>query len=73
MESINLDITAKVILTIGAGDKAPMFIQSDSQQPCLLGMNAAPALGLAFLDARGVALRQQHPLSSPHAGLNIII
>ena len=70
-----LDITAKVTLTMEAGGKAvkvPVFIQPDSQQPCLLGMNAAPALGIAFLDAQGVALRQLLPLSSPHAKVSLI-
>ena len=63
-----LDITAKVTLTMEAGGKAvkvPVFIQPDSQQPCLLGMNAAPALGMSFLDAHGKALRQQSPQPFP--------
>ena len=57
--SYQLDITAKVTLTIGAGGKAlkvPVLIQPLSQQPCLLGMNVAPDLGVCFLDAYGKAL-----------------
>ena len=70
-----LDITAKVTLTMEAGGKAvkvPVFLQPDSQQPCLLGMNAAPALGISFLDAHDAALRQQSPLSSPHAKVRLV-
>ena len=33
------------------------FIQPDSTQPCLLGMNALPALGLSFLNAKGKPLQ----------------
>ena len=70
-----LNITAKVTLTMEAGGRAvkvPVFIQPDSQQPCLLGMNAAPALGIAFFDARGTALRQQPSLSSPRAKVSLV-
>jgi hypothetical protein len=70
-----LDITAKVTLKMEAGGKAvkvPVFVQPDSQQPCLLGMNAAPALGISFLDARGAALQQESPLSFPVAKVSLV-
>ena len=51
-----LVITAQTTLTIEAdGESAcvPVFIQPDSEQPCLLGMNALPSLGLPFCRANG--------------------
>ena len=56
-----LNITAQVTFTVAAdGVSVPviLFIQPDSRQPCLLGMNAAPALQLSFLNARGEPLRR---------------
>ena len=35
-------------------------------------MNAAPALGVSFLDVRGASLQQQSPLSSLHAKVRLI-
>ena len=46
-EKRELDITAEVSLKIKAEGKAvtaPVFVQPESEQPCLLGMNTAPAL-----------------------------
>ena len=46
-----LVITARTNLTVKAEGKlacVPVFIQPDSDQLCLLGMNAAPSLGLSF-------------------------
>ena len=46
-EKRELDITAEVSLKIEAEGKAvtaPVFVQPESEQPCLLGMNTAPAL-----------------------------
>lgn len=43
-----LNITAQVTLSVAADGKTvnvPVFVQSDSQQSCLLGMNAIPKLG----------------------------
>ena len=60
-ERQELDITAEVSLKIEADAKAvtaPVFVQPDSEQPCLLGMNIAPALGLKFLDANGLPLKE---------------
>ena len=59
--SHELNITAQVTLTVEAdGVSIPvvLFVHPDSSQPCLLGMNAAPALGLKFLDAKGQPLRK---------------
>ena len=55
-----LDITAQITFTVEAdGVSVPVlfFIQPDSTQPCLLGMNALPALGLSFLNAKGKPLQ----------------
>ena len=53
-------ITAQVMLNITADGKsvsAPLFIEPDSEQKCLLGMNVAPLLGLKFT-------RSNHQLQS---------
>ena len=42
----------------GKAVKAPVFVQPDSEQPCLLVMNIAPALGLNFLDVNGIPLKE---------------
>ena len=54
-----LVITAQLNVTLEADGRsvsAPVFVQPDSEQPCLLGMNAAPLLGLSFLRANGKPL-----------------
>ena len=56
-----LNVTAQVTLKVEAdGVSVPvlLFIHPDSAQPCLIGMTAAPALGLFFLNARGLPLRR---------------
>ena len=53
-------VTAETNLTLMADGKTvfvPVFIQPDSSQSCLLGMNAAQPLGLLFLDGTGKPLR----------------
>ena len=53
-------VTAETNLTLMADGKTvliPVFIQPDSSQACLLGMNAAQPLGLLFLDSKGKPLR----------------
>ena len=55
-----LNISAETVLTVetdGTQIQTPVFIQPDSDQLCLLGMNAAPALNLQFLRANGVPLK----------------
>jgi len=68
-----LNVTAQVILNVEAdGVVAPivLFIQPDNSQPCLFGMNAAPALGLSFLNARGTPLRRA--ILSGHAWVGLV-
>ena len=55
-----LNISAEALLTMeadGTQIQTPVFIQPDSDQPCLLGMNAAPSLNLQFLRANGQPLK----------------
>ena len=55
-----LYITAQVDLPLqadGVSVTVPVFVQPNSAQECLLGMNAAPLLGLKFLDSKGRPLR----------------
>ena len=57
-----LNVTAQLKLTLSSDGKSvvvPVFVQPDSEQPCLLGMNAAPALGLKFLRSNGQPLQTQ--------------
>ena len=52
-------ITAEVALTLeadGRSAKVPVFVQPDSEQPCLLGTNAIPELGIQLLRSNGEAL-----------------
>jgi hypothetical protein len=56
-----IKVTAQVILQVetdGVSVPVLLFIQPDSCQPCLLGMNTTPALGLKFLSTRGQPLRK---------------
>ena len=48
--------TTLIICADGRSIQVPVFVQPFSKQDCLLGMNAAPSLGLQFLDSRN------HPL-----------
>ena len=57
-----LNVTAQVKLTLVSDGKSvvvPVFVQPDSEQSCLLGMNTAPALGLKFLRSNGQPLQTQ--------------
>ena len=66
-EGCELVITAQLQVTIQAdGESAciPVFVQPDSKQQCLLGMNTLPALGLTILRANGEPLivkQESHP------------
>ena len=54
-----LVVTAQLTIPIEAdGESAcvPVFVQPESSQACLLGMNALPALGFTLLRANGEAL-----------------
>ena len=47
-------------------------MQPDSSQDCLIGMNAAPALGLSFLDRNGIPLRMAGSVPVTTASVNLI-
>ena len=54
-----LDISAQVDLTAvvdGRSVRVPMFVQPQSDQECLLGMNVIPKLGIQLLRADGTSL-----------------
>ena len=56
----------QVTLNLSASVSVPVFVQPDSEQPCLLGTNAALSLGLKFLQADGRPLLVQSArLSTP--------
>ena len=67
-----LNISAEALLTMeadGARIQTPIFIQPDSDQPCLLGMNAATSLNLQFLRANGQPLKSTADLISTEQNL----
>ena len=47
----------------GTQIQTPVFIQPDSDQPCLLGINAAPSLNLQFLRANDQPLKSTADLT----------
>jgi len=58
-EGCPLNVTAETILCVevdGRSAKVPVFIQPDSEQQCLLGMNAFPKLGIKLLRPNGESL-----------------
>ena len=62
-----LDITAQVMLTLETDNRCvtvSVFIQSNSEQLCLLGTNAATIVGLKFLKPDGKPLKMQSAQSS---------
>ena len=57
-----LKVTGELTVTVEAGGRSvsvPVFVQPQSGQKCLLGMNVCPALGLSFKDGDGKPLREQ--------------
>ena len=63
-----LTITAQLQLTFTVDDESVnvlVFVQPDSEQPCLLGMNAIPSLGITVLRRNGMLLQNPslHPRS----------
>ena len=61
-------ITAQVPLLLSLGDKSvsvPVFVQPDSDQACLLGINAIPVLGISVLQSDGKPVLSHIPSSSP--------
>ena len=70
-----LNITAQVTLVVTAGGVSVptiFFIQPDSTQDCLIGMNVTPTLGLSFLDNQGKPLRTRGSQSLTNASVNLI-
>ena len=70
-----LDVTAQVTLPVETGGVVVhtiFFVQPDSTQDCLIGMNAAPALGLSFLDKQGMPLRTTSPDNCNSATVNLV-
>ena len=70
-----LHITAQVSLSItadGKSVKAPLFVEPESEQKCLLGMNVAPLLGLKFTRSNGQPLRSQSDLDRPVALVRLV-
>ena len=66
-----LEITAQLTVNMvadGRSVRVPAFVQPHSEQKCLLGMNASPALGLSFTDGKGVPLRKHSPQGDDVAG-----
>ena len=70
-----LNVTAQVTLQVEAGGTSVptvFFVQPNSSQDCLIGMNAAPALGLLFLDRNGIPLRMAGSVPVTTASVNLI-
>ena len=60
-DSSELTITAETTVELEVGNRqvtVPVFVQPESDIPCLLGMNALPQLGIRFLDENGTSLFQ---------------
>ena len=56
-----LNVTAQVTLPVeadGISVQTVFFVQPESSQDCLIGINVAQALGLSFLDRKGQPLRR---------------
>ena len=49
----------------GKSVSAPLFVERNSDQQCLLGVNVAPLLGLEFTRANGQPLRMQSDTDQP--------
>ena len=61
-----LYITAEIPFVISLGPNSvtvPVFVQPDSEQACLLGMNALPFLGIEVRDSNGIQLLPTEPKS----------
>ena len=72
--SCELLITAQLNVTIEAdGESAciPVFVQLESKQKCLLGMNALPALGFTLLCTSGtpIVIKSKYELGVAHVRL----
>ena len=66
-----LEITVQLTVNMVADGRTvtvPVFVQPHSEQKCLLGMNACPALGVSFTDGKRVPLRKHSPQGDEVAG-----
>ncbi len=62
-----LVITAQITLVLSLGDRSvqvPVFVQPDSEQSCLLGINAIPHLGINVSHSDGKPVVTQESISS---------
>ena len=62
-----LVITAQITLVLSLGDRSvqvPVFVQPDSEQACLLGINAIPHLGINVSHSDGKPVVTQESISS---------
>ena len=70
-----LNVTAQVTLPVETGSNSVQtvfFVQPDSSQDCLIGMNAAPALGLSFLDRDGKPLRTASAVPTTSSSVSLV-
>ena len=61
-----LYITAEIPFVVSLGPNSvtvPVFVQPDSEQACLLGMNSLPFLGIEVRDSNGIQLLPTEPKS----------
>ena len=66
-----LEISAQLTVSMETDGKSvmvPVFVQPHSDQKCLLGMNACPALGVSFTDGKGVPLKEHISQGSEMTG-----
>ena len=68
-------MTAQVCSQVETGGvivQTIFFVQLDSSQHCLLGLNVAPALGLSFLDNRSQPLRSAGTVLTRSAAAKLV-
>ena len=68
-------MTAQVTLTLavdGRSTTVPVLVQPDSEQECLLGSNAFPALGLSVVRANGQRLTASEENDAKPVHVNLV-
>ena len=65
-------MTAQVTLTLAVDGRSTVFVQPDSEQECLLGSNAFPALGLSVVRANGQRVTASEENDAKPAHLNLV-
>ena len=68
-------ITAQVTLTFNVDDRSvsiPVFVEPDSTQACLLGMNAIPLLGISVVRSNGDVMLSSLPAEYDTAKVNLV-